>query len=158
MESVQIRQGKKEDLPQLIKVYKEAFKIHNIFKKSEKEIIKHWESSKVEPDDFVVALKDGKVVAGCLVTMQYVESHTLARIKHIAVAEAFRGKGIGRAIMEKAEEIIGTGKIEIHVAENEKIALPFYKKLGYKQEGILSDHYRKGESCYLLGKYVEAKV
>lgn len=155
---MEVRQAKKEDLKGLIEVYKEVFTVHNIFTKSEEEVLKYWEAVKAEPDDFVVVIEDGKIVAGCLVLMRSFEGHTLARIKHLAVAEKHKAKGIGRALIEKAEDIIGTAKIEIHVGENEKIVIPFYKKMGYKEEGVLSDHFRKGENCYVLGKYVEVGI
>ena len=155
---MEIRQAKKQDLKGLIEVYKEVFTVHNIFTKSEEDILKYWEAVKAEPDDFIVAVEDGKIVGGCLVLMKSFEGHTLARIKHLAVSEAYQTKGTGKALMEKAEEMIGTAKIEIHVAESEKEAIAFYEKLGYKQEGVLSDHFRKGENCYVLGKYVEVQV
>lgn len=155
---MEVRQAKKEDLKGLIEVYKEVFTVHNIFTKGEEEILKYWETVKAEPDDFIVAVEDGKVVGGCLVLMRSFQGHTIARIKHLAVAENHQKKGVGKALIEKAEEIIGTAKIEIHVAESEKEAIAFYEKLGYKQEGVLSNHFRKGENCYVMGKYVEVGI
>ena len=43
-----------------------------------------------------------------------------------------------------------SGKIEIHVSENEKDALPFYEKMGYAIQGELPDHYRMDEICFIL--------
>lgn len=157
-EKMEIRQAKKEDLNGLIAVLREVFPVHNIFTKDEESVLKYWEVVKAEPDDFIVAVEDGKVIGGCLVVMRSFDGHTIARIKHLAVATDHKAKGVGRSLIEKAEEIIGTGKIEIHVAEGEKIVIPFYTKMGYKQEGVLSDHFRKGENCYVMGKYIEVKI
>jgi ribosomal protein S18 acetylase RimI-like enzyme len=155
---MEVRQAKKEDLKGFIEILKEVFPVHNIFTKSEEEVLKYWETVKAEPDDFIVAVEDGKIVGGCLVLMRSFDGHTIARIKHLAVAKDHQAEGTGRALIEKAEEMIGTAKIEIHIAEGEKIVIPFYKKMGYKEEGVLSDHFRKGENCYVMGKYVEVGI
>jgi len=57
-------------------------------------------------------------------------------------------------LIKAAEEEVGKGKIEIKIAESEKVGPSFFKKLGYKVEGKLNSHYRQGELCYILGRVI----
>ena len=51
--------------------------------------------------------------------------------------------------------VVGPGPIEVHAAEGELNISKFYENLGYKLEGKLKSHYRKGETCFVLGKEIE---
>jgi ribosomal protein S18 acetylase RimI-like enzyme len=150
---MKIKKIKKQDMGQLIKIWKEAFPVHNIFNKSDEEIKKYLRKSKGK---VIAAYENGDVAGGCLlVVCQYAE-HALARIKHVAVAKEHQGKDIGTALLRKCEKIVGKGKIEMHVAKSisgEDI-LEFYKKNGYELEGELKSHYRPGEICYVVGKVI----
>jgi RimJ/RimL family protein N-acetyltransferase len=72
--------------------------------------------------------------------------------RHVAdvglmVAESFRRRGAGRALMEAAEEwagSIGVRKIELHVFPHNGGALALYERLGYEREGLRRAHYRRG--------------
>ena len=72
--------------------------------------------------------------------------------RHVAdvglmVAENFRRRGAGRALMEAAEEwagSIGVRKIELHVFPHNGGALALYERLGYEREGLRRAHYRRG--------------
>lgn len=57
------------------------------------------------------------------------------QLKQMTVDEVFRGKGIGRLLMEKVEERLlasGVGEIRLHARET---ALGFYERLGFANEG-----------------------
>jgi ribosomal protein S18 acetylase RimI-like enzyme len=56
-------------------------------------------------------------------------------IEEIAVAEDYRGQGIGRQLMERAAAWAverGLGTIELDVWEANRAAIRFYERLGYK--------------------------
>ncbi len=150
---MEIRTAKQEDLNELAKIYKDTFKTHNIFSKSEEEIVKYLENIEGE---LLIAVEDNQVIGGILVKIDYsTEDHKRSRLKHIAVKKEFQDKRIGSALLKTAENMIITGKIEIHVSELEKESLKFYKFHGYKVEGELKSHYRPNEKCYILGKVLE---
>ena len=149
---MKIKKIKKQDLGQLIAIWKEVFSTHNVFNKTEEDILKYLKKAKGK---ILAAYDNGKVVGGCLLVVNaQTPEHNLARIKHVAVAKEFQGKDIGSALLKKCEKIVKKGKIEMHVAEHEKDTLEFYAKNGYEQEGTLKSHYRPDEACYVLGKVI----
>jgi len=156
---VNIEKPNEDDLKKLATLYKEVFTVHNIFIKPDKDVLDYLQNVDGE---ILVAKEEGKVLGGCLVEStknQY--SHSLWRIKHLAIAKGNQHHGVGSAILDEIEDMIKerisikdmkSAKIEVHVAENEKESIGFYKKHGFEVEGELKDHYRKGEICYILGK------
>lgn len=57
----------------------------------------------------------------------------------IAIRKEYRGKGIGSALMEKAEEYArerGCRRMELEVFGKNENAIALYKKRGYETEGI----------------------
>ena len=155
---IEIRQGKKDELSGLIPIYKEEFSRHGIFSKDAEAIMDYLENV---DGRFMIAIDavEHKVLGGLLVTIKEPDKgHTLARFKHIAVAEAHRGQGLAEGLFKEAEKMLDNAKIEIHVSENEKDALPFYERMGFEKEADLKDHYRMGERCYIMGKTLEREA
>ena len=69
------------------------------------------------------------------------------------VADGYRRRGIGRALMESAEawaKSVGVRKVELHVFPHNEAALTLYERLGYRQVGIRRSHFRRS------GGYVDA--
>lgn len=135
------------DLKDLIPVYKEVFKVHDIFTKSDEEIVSYFEEV---VDDFLVAKVDGKVVGGVLVKKKDEEW----RLNHLVVADGYRDLNIGSHLIDAAEEKIGSGKISVHLSANEEAALPFYKKMGFAVEKEEVGYYREGEKVFFLIKEI----
>lgn len=152
---IEIKEAKEKDLTGLAHMYKQVFKLHNVFEKPEEEIEKYLKNLH---DKFIVivAAHDEEIVGGCVVVVRVdTDKHKLSQVKHLAVLDEYQDKGVGTEMIKKAEEIIGRGKIEIHLAKAEDDTLEFYKKLDYEVEGKLKSHYRKGETCVFLGKVLE---
>jgi ribosomal protein S18 acetylase RimI-like enzyme len=63
----------------------------------------------------------------------------VGRITAIAVLPGTRGTGAGRALVEAAEShfrMKGIGRLEVTSGENHRAAHPFYRHLGYEDQGI----------------------
>ncbi len=72
---------------------------------------------------------DGKGrVIGCVLVAFTGEQ---ARVRQIAVDEAYRGRGIGTALMQRAEEAIRARNIRTAMLHARVTARRFFEKLGY---------------------------
>jgi predicted GNAT family N-acyltransferase len=84
-------------------------------------------------DDIIVALVANEVIA-CLM-LHYVDDQTV-KLRQMAVAAAYQGKGIGRQLILAAEAAIQKG-LHHHILLHARMtALGFYEKLGYQSFGL----------------------
>ena len=93
--------------------------------------------SRVNPELFLVGLVDGKVVA---TVMGGYEGHR-GWANYLAVAPAYRRRGLGRLIMEAVEEKIRAmdcPKINLQIRADNLEAVKFYESIGYKTEARIS--------------------
>ncbi len=101
----------------------------------------------------LVAELDGDIVGRLSMAR---DSHPAS--EHVAdvgvmVADGYRRRGIGRALMESAEawaRSVGVRKIELHVFPHNEAALTLYERLGYRRVGTRRGHFRRS------GGYVDA--
>ena len=87
---------------------------------------------KEKEDILIGCFDDDKLEACCLLTK--VDSKTV-RLRQMAVLSGLQGKGVGRILMQFAENIArdrGYRKLLMHAR---KTALGFYEKLGYRVNG-----------------------
>jgi ribosomal protein S18 acetylase RimI-like enzyme len=76
------------------------------------------------------------------------------------VAASHRRRGIGRALLEAAEEwarAVGVKKIELHVFPYNEGAIALYEQLGYEREGYRRAHYRRPDGS-LVDAILMAKL
>lgn len=76
----------------------------------------------------LMALCDGVPAGVCRI--QY-NTETEAQIRFMGVDEKFRGKNIGRLLLNKAEEIINQEKRRVITLQARENAVPFYLSCGY---------------------------
>lgn len=84
------------------------------------------------PDTHVVAVDDGAVVGGLIITM-HADGH--AQLRQMAVATGYQGTGLGLQLVRYAEAWLaqqGAAHIELHARVN---AQGFYEKAGYEAVG-----------------------
>lgn len=102
------------------------------------------------PDSFLVAEKNGKVVGFIIAIRKDIDE---MRILMLAVDEKYRRQGIGsmlmKQIMMKFPEI---RRIYLEVKVNNKEAIKFYKKHGFKIKEKLNNFYTDGSPAYLMEK------
>jgi GNAT superfamily N-acetyltransferase len=86
-----------------------------------------------EKEDILIGcFEEDKIEGCCLLTK---EGNKEVRLRQMAVSPVLQGKGIGRVLMNFAENIArdrGYRKISMHARKN---AVGFYEKLGYKTVG-----------------------
>jgi len=91
---------------------------------------------------YYVAEEDGEI-AGCCGIRNIVGE---GEITNVVVAEKFRGRGIGRALMEymlKEAPLHGMGDLTLEVRVSNTPAICLYESLGFKGEGVRPDFYEK---------------
>jgi ribosomal protein S18 acetylase RimI-like enzyme len=86
-----------------------------------------------EKEEILIGAFEEEKMLGCC--MLITTDPTTVRLRQMAVLNNLQGKGIGRALMQFAENIArdrGFRKITMHAR---KTAVGFYEKLGYQVEG-----------------------
>lgn len=86
-----------------------------------------------EKEDLLIAAYEDDEMLGCCILTQ-IEPYTV-RLRQMAVKAGLQGKGIGRVLMQFAENIArdrGNKKVCMHAR---KSAAGFYEKLGYFKAG-----------------------
>lgn len=90
------------------------------------------ELEKEKEEILIGAFDDDKMLGCCMLVKQ---DPGTVRLRQMAVLNNLQGKGIGRAMMQFAENIardLGFKKITMHAR---KTAIGFYEKLGYRASG-----------------------
>ena len=86
-----------------------------------------------EKENMLIAAFEDEDILGCCMLVE--EKADTVRLRQMAVLNDLQGKGIGRALMNFAENIArdrGYKIISMHARKN---AVGFYEKMGYKIEG-----------------------
>ncbi|WP_153795782.1 GNAT family N-acetyltransferase [Foetidibacter luteolus] len=86
-----------------------------------------------EKNDILIGCFDDDRMEGCCLLTQ--TEPGVVRLRQMAVISGLQGKGLGRALMQFAENVardMGYKKITMHAR---KTALGFYEKLGYRACG-----------------------
>ena len=92
---------------------------------------------KVQPELFLVGIVEGQLVAS---VMAGYDGHR-GWVNYLAVAGAFRKRGLGRALMRRVEQdlkAMGCPKINMQIRSSNVEVLAFYRDLGYEQDDTIS--------------------
>lgn len=104
------------------------------------------------PRLFLVA-ECGNEVAGYSVGV--IEGERRGHLVSIAVDEAYRGRGLGKALVEEFESrvrALGASRVLLEVSVNNVTAISLYRKLNYRVVKVLPSYYPNGEDAYLMLK------
>jgi len=147
-----IRDIQEQDYQKLVDLYKEFFPTHNIFQQDKDIVIAYIRKESLDRETFLVYEEDGEVKGALiLVLLEKSDDHTRWKFRHFA----FTSEEVAEKLLQEAErrvkESSKTTKVELTIAESEK-GMEFYKKNEYEQEAELKNHYRWGETCFVLGK------
>ncbi len=89
-----------------------------------------------QPEMFLVGALDDEVVATVMVGY---EGHR-GWINYLAVAPEHRRKGLGRAMMDEAEKVLGQAgcpKVNLQIRGTNTSAIEFYRQLGYQVDDVV---------------------
>jgi ribosomal protein S18 acetylase RimI-like enzyme len=87
-----------------------------------------------EKDDILIGAFEEEKMLGCCMLIK-VDPFTV-RLRQMAVLNNLQGKGIGRALMQFAENIARDRRFQKIMMHARKTATGFYEKLGYEVSGI----------------------
>jgi ribosomal protein S18 acetylase RimI-like enzyme len=81
----------------------------------------------------------------------------------IAVAENFKGGGVGRALMARSEAaILKSGGAKVYVETSSRPpyapARAFYRRCGYHEDAVLKDYYDDGDDKVIFAKSLRENV
>src|SRR3989344_4981141 len=150
-----IRNALEKDFVKVAELYRSFFSTHNIFQKSKQEVVKYL-GEQAQENDLLIYDENG-TLKGALFLVNFGQnadgSHKLWKFRHFA----FESEDVASQLLGEAEKRVKkaskTSKIELTIAETEG-EIHFYKSKGYTQEGALSNHYRWGETCYILSRSI----
>lgn len=97
------------------------------------------------------AMADGRLVGFIGVDIR--ERENMAWIATVGVLPEFRGRGIGRRLLEASEARLGgVGRIRLSVRVSNETAIRLYERAGYTRAGIWGKYYTDGEDALVMEK------
>ncbi len=86
-----------------------------------------------EKDNLLIgAFEDGNILGCCMLVEEKPE---VVKLRQMAVLNYVQGKGIGRALMQFAENLARDSGYKILTMHARKNAVGFYEKMGYRVKG-----------------------
>lgn len=136
---LKIRKAKIDDLKAFVSIYKSAYQNMQEYAYRKERNIKYyfkWLFRRDREGLFVAEIDEKPVgFVACDAYWHSFFDESIGEIHEIVVAKEYKGRGIGKKLMEVAEEYLkskGYKKIELWVGERNHTARKFYEKLGYK--------------------------
>lgn len=124
--SYQISSIKKADYNQLIDIWEDAmYKTHSFLDKEDIEFLKHETLINLFDKVNIIAIRksDGTITGFIGVDDRHIEM--------LFVSPEFSGKGIGSSLLQYAINEMNANSLDVY--EENKVALDFYKKVGFKE-------------------------
>lgn len=131
-----IRPATLEDIPALVEIEDRSFDIDRLSRRNFRHILSKGHATTL------LAEIDGKT-AGYVMVL-YNRGTSVARLYSIAVLPEARGKGLGLALADAAEEAAmenGDAYLRLEVHPNNRASKELFVRLGYHQFGIYTDYY-----------------
>ncbi|MGC9060449.1 MAG: GNAT family N-acetyltransferase [Thermoplasmata archaeon] len=147
-DALHIRPARPSDLPQILRIEEESFEEYLRYKPREMQYLLFEANS-----EGWVAEIDINIVGYYIILFR--KNTRVARLYSIATGLKWRGRGVGRVLLQHAEErAIKRGCVEMHleVKTSNESAIALYKAHGYSISELLPDYYRAGVHGYRMSK------
>ncbi|HHW60293.1 MAG TPA: ribosomal protein S18-alanine N-acetyltransferase [Syntrophomonadaceae bacterium] len=142
-----IRRMTDQDLDQIMRIEHESFAIPWSRESYQSELRNHFAT-------YLVCDVEGEVVGYGGIWVVFEEAH----ITNIAIAESFRSKGLGRALMQALEDVAHKKRalrVVLEVRPSNLIARNLYESLGYVITGERKHYYvDDGEDALIMTKFL----
>ena len=141
-----IRKFEKDDLPQILNIERVSFKFPYDYFTFYYFFVK-------EPDGFYVAENGDSGIVGYIIT--YIRG-VKGIIVSIAIKPEFKRKNIGSELLKEGLRCLfkKVKEVELQVRLENKVAIIFYKKFGFKEVEQICNYYQDGEDALLMSKFV----
>ena len=90
------------------------------------------EKEKEKHDFLIGAFENNEIIGCCMLTPK---DNAVIQLRQMAVRKDFRGKRIGAAIVEFAEEVAKENNFSVLMMHARDPVIDFYKKCGYEVDG-----------------------
>ena len=142
-----IRNAVLADIPALVSLEKRCFDTDRLSERSFRHLLKRGKAS-------LLIDADGENLAGYGLVLFH-QNTSMARLYSLAIAPAYRGKGIAAKLMAASEKNalergVVSMRLEVHVNNSSAIAL--YHKLGYRDFDIFPDYYEDHAAAIRMEK------
>lgn len=151
--SLDIRHAALSDLNAIVALENEAFSQDRISRRSFARLVG-------SPSATVLVAVEGAVVTGCAVVLFRSYSRR-CRLYSLAVAQATRGKGVGRALLARMERVArerGCEAVSLEVREDNEPAVSLYRRDGYELLGATENYYSDGATALHFVKSLRQAV
>jgi ribosomal-protein-alanine N-acetyltransferase len=79
-------------------------------------------------------------------------AESTAWIATLGVLPEYRGRGIGRALLQECEQRLDVRRVQLNVRTSNQIAIELYQTSGYQRAGIWPNYYQDGEDALVMEK------
>jgi len=150
---VEIRKARVSDVDDLAAIENAVFPGDRISRRSFRALIER------ETAEVLVAAVDGLLGGYAIVLLR--RGSGVARLYSIAAAPGFAGQGIGRRLLDAAEDAAfhhDRMLLRLEVREDNRRAIQIYEKAGYRRFGREADYYEDGATALRYEKTLRGAV
>src|SRR5690554_4263222 len=146
---VTIRPATEHDLAALVELENASFSSDRLSRRR----LRYWVGA--GNSIFLVAMSGDTLLGYCLILLH--GGTRLARLYSIAIATQARGFGLGRQLLNVAEEQAaeaGRLYMRLEVAQNNEAAIKLYESMGYTTFGAYEDYYEDHQDALRMQKRI----
>lgn len=142
-----IRTATLDDVPRLLRLEQVCFETDRLSRRQFRYML-------TKANAVIFVFEDGDALLGYVLIL-FSRGTSMARLYSIAVDPAARGRGVGRALVEAAEEE-SRGRdcayLRLEIRKDNTASLGLFRSLGYKRFGEYPDYYEDHMDAWRFGK------